>query len=73
MSDARQAIAVAEEAGAATSASDALAEAQRYLQSAEDKLQRRLFQGARQDAMQAKNKALEALAESQNAVTDHDR
>ena len=73
MSDARQAIAVAREAGASTSAGDELAEAERYLESAQDKLQRRLYQGARQDAMQAKNKALEALAASQNAVTDHER
>ena len=73
MSDARQAIAVAREAGASTSARDELSEAERYLDSAEDKLQRRLYQGARQDAMQAKNKALEALAASQNALTDHER
>ena len=73
MSDARQAIAVAEEAGAAASPGSDLQVAQDYLQSAEEKLQRRAYRDARQDALQAKNKALEALASSQNAPADHDR
>lgn len=73
MSDARQAIAVAEEAGAATSAADELRDAQALLDSAEEKLKRRAYRGAREDALQAKTKALEALAASENTVTDHDR
>lgn len=73
MSDARQAIAVAEEAGAATTAVDEFVAAQKFLQSAEEKLQRRAYREAREDAMQAKNKALEALAASQNTFSDHER
>lgn len=73
MSDARQAISVAEEAGAATSAADELKEAQRYLRSAEEKLHRRAYNGAREDAKRAKNMALEALSVSENTLTDHDR
>ena len=62
MSDARQAIAVAREAGAANLAASDLAEAERYLESAQDKLNRRAYSLARRDAEQAKVKALAALA-----------
>jgi len=62
MSDARQAIAVAREAGAANLAASDLAEAERYLESAQDKLNRRAYSLARRDAEQAKVKALDALA-----------
>ena len=72
MSDARQAIAVAEEAGAESNANDELRVAQDYLQVAEDQLQRRAYRQARANALLAKSKALEALAASENAVTDHD-
>jgi cell division septation protein DedD len=61
MSDARQAIHAAEEAGAATLAPDALREAKRLLTSAERKLQREAYASARQDAREARRRAAEAL------------
>jgi hypothetical protein len=61
MSDARQAIQAAEEAGAATLAPDALRDAKRLLTSAERKLQREAYASARQDARESRRKAAEAL------------
>lgn len=61
MSDARQAIAVAKEAGAADVAAIHLTAAENYLASAEKKLSERAFGQARRDAKQAKMKALDAL------------
>ncbi len=61
MSDARQAIAVAKEAGAADLAAVHLKAAEKYLASAEEKLSERAYVQARQDANQAKFKALDAL------------
>jgi hypothetical protein len=61
MSDARQAIAVAKEAGAEERASIHLKAAEDYLESAEKKINERQFQQARYDAKQAKMKALDAL------------
>ena len=62
MSDARQAIQAAEEAGAAQYAPDALSEAKRLLTSAERKLQREAYQSARIDAREARRRAAEALS-----------
>lgn len=71
MSDARQAIAVAREAGAEDHAAEALREAEAYLDSAQRKLGERAYSQARRDAVQAKNKALHALAVAdQNAKDD---
>ncbi len=64
MSDARQAIMVAKEAGAAEHAADDFLEAVSFLESAEEALNHREYTRARRDALQAKSKALEALARS---------
>lgn len=64
MSDARQAIAVAKEAGAAEHAAFHLRAAEKYLASAEQNLGERSYGSARSDAKQAKMKALDALKES---------
>lgn len=61
MSDARQAIAVAKEAGAADHAAFHLKAAEKYLASAEAKLGEQAYSQARSDAKQAKIKALDAL------------
>jgi hypothetical protein len=61
MSDARQAIAAAKEAGAADRAAFHLRAAENYLASAEEKLSERAYNQARYDAKQAKMKALDAL------------
>ncbi len=65
MSDARQAIMVAKEAGAAKHAAEDLREAESLLQSAESLLTTRSYATARRDAVQAKTKALEALQRSE--------
>ncbi|MDH3748785.1 MAG: DUF4398 domain-containing protein [Gammaproteobacteria bacterium] len=57
MSDARQAIAVAREAGAEAHAAAELLAAEQYLQSAQDKLNAEKYAEARRDALQAKSKA----------------
>ncbi len=61
MSDARQAISVAREAGAADLAAAELAEAEKYLQNAEDKLDHEEYREARQAALEAKYSAQKAL------------
>lgn len=61
MSDARQAIAVAKEAGAAEHAAFHLKAAEDYLKSAEKRLNDHQYSRARYDAKQAKMKALDAL------------
>ena len=66
MSDARQAIAVAKEAGAADLAAAELAAAEQYLQSAEQKLEDHAYREARDDALEAKEKALNALKLSES-------
>jgi hypothetical protein len=66
MSDARQAIEVAREAGAADLAAAELAEAEQYLQRAEQKLNDQACREARQDALEAKSKALNALELSES-------
>ncbi len=61
MSDARQAIAVAREAGAADLAATELAQAELYLERAEKKLGDQAYREARIDALAAKSRALKAL------------
>jgi hypothetical protein len=65
MSDARQAIQAAEEAGAAETAPEALSDARRLLSSAEQKLQDRAYSSARHDAREARRRAAEALRAAQ--------
>lgn len=67
MSDARQAISVAKEAGAAEHAADDLKAAIEYLESAERNLNERRYENARHDAERAKLRALEALQRSESA------
>jgi hypothetical protein len=62
MSDARQAIAVAKEAGAEDRAAEALRDAEALLESAQRNLSDRAYGEARRDALRAKLKALDALA-----------
>jgi hypothetical protein len=66
MSDARQAIQAAEEAGAAHYAPEALSDAKRLLTSAERKLQREAYAGARADAREARRLATEALGSTRD-------
>ena len=61
MSDARQAIMVAREAGAADLAAAELAEAEKYLQDAEKRLDRQQYREARNAALEAKLRAQQAL------------
>lgn len=61
MSDARQAISVAREAGASQHAPEQLRAAENHLDSALRKLTRKEYKEARVDAIEAKNRALEAL------------
>ena len=62
MSDARQAIAVAREAGAADHAPDALRAAQEYLDSALRNLAKKEYELAKINAIEAKKDAQNALA-----------
>jgi Domain of unknown function (DUF4398) len=62
MSDARQAISVAKEAGAATVAPDELKQAEALLSDAQKNLADRAYSQARRNATQAKEKALQALS-----------
>jgi hypothetical protein len=61
MSDARQAIEAAEQAGAEGSAPAQIHRAQSLIRDAEFKLQKKAYNGARKDARMAKDKAVEAL------------
>lgn len=61
MSDARQAIEAAEEAGAREHAPMQLRFARDLVTSAENKLSKRAYNGARRDARLAREKAVEAL------------
>lgn len=70
MSDARQAIAVAREAGAEDYAAEQLLEAERFLKSAEEKLSAEQYGEARRDALQAKERALTARASSEEKRPD---
>ena len=70
MSDARQAIAVAREAGAEERAAFHLKAAEDYLESAQQALNERAYSEARRDAKQAKMKALDALKASESLEKD---
>lgn len=67
MSDARMAIAVARDAGAAQLASDDLRAAESLLDSAQRSLSQRDYSQARSDAIAAKNRALDALENAEDA------
>lgn len=67
MSDARQAIAVARDAGAEDHAAAVLLEAEQYLHSAEQKLNEQKYADARRDALQAKSKAQDARRQSEQS------
>jgi hypothetical protein len=73
MSDARQAIGVAREAGAEQTAAADLLAAEAYLDSAQRKLGERSYSQARHDALLAKEKALEALAGAEAAGQNQPR
>ena len=64
MSDARQAISSAEKAGAETRAATDLEEARKMLQSADQRLDRGDYKGAREYAVEAKLMATEARAKA---------
>ncbi len=70
MSDARQAIAAAKEAGAEQSAAEDLRVAEAFLESAQRKLSERAYAQARRDALEAKSKALAALAAAEDPDND---
>jgi len=61
MSDARQAITAAKEAGAEEYASEALAAAVGFLESAEESISSKSYARARRDALEAKARAHDAL------------
>ncbi|MFQ6004438.1 MAG: DUF4398 domain-containing protein [Woeseia sp.] len=71
MSDARQAIAAAREAGAEDRAAEQLRAAESFLDSAERNLSERAYGPARRDATLAKEKARKALEVSE-ALVDQD-
>jgi hypothetical protein len=68
MSDARQAIAAAEQANAEGFAPDSLNEARRYLVEAEQQIRQQAYGPARMNAVRAKNRAVQALETSQHAT-----
>lgn len=70
MSDARQAIAVAREAGAEALAAEELFAAEKYLESAEQKLSNQHYADARRDALEAKSKAQSARRLSEEKQPD---
>ena len=67
MSDARQAIAAAEEALAGELAPGPLSDARRFLETAEAQLRAEAYGAARINAVRAKNRAVQALETSQMA------
>jgi len=70
MSDARQAIAAAEEANAERVAADTLADARRFLAEAEKQIQEQAYGPARMNAVRAKNRAAAALRTVKGANGD---
>lgn len=70
MSDARQAIMAAREAGAEEHAAEVLLQAEESLQSAEKYLNSRNYGVARREAIEAKSKAIDALRVSEAAHED---
>lgn len=71
MSDARQAIAAVQGADNNQRAAQLLTQARALLQSAEAKLRRDAFNGAKVDAVEARRKAIEALQELESADRDN--
>ena len=69
MSNARQAIAAAQQAGATTTAASEMAEAQRLLKLAQAELDQGDYSNARQDAIRARAAAEKALRMSQSNPT----
>jgi hypothetical protein len=67
MSDARQAISAAEQAGPGRVSPDALADARRLLEEAEQLIQQEAYGPARLNAVRAKNRAILALRSSEDA------
>jgi hypothetical protein len=61
MSDARQAIRAAQNAGASQKAAPQLESAQTLMSSAEKSLQKRLYRAAKRDAVAAREQAVEAM------------
>jgi PBP1b-binding outer membrane lipoprotein LpoB len=70
MSDARQAIRAAQDAGASEKAPKQLSEAQMALNRAESQLNKRFFRAARRNAEEAHTKAVEALQTARGQVPD---
>lgn len=70
MSDARQAIAAVQGTEGNERAGQLLRQARALLASAEAKLRRQAYNGAKVDAVEARRKALEALAELESASQD---
>jgi Domain of unknown function (DUF4398) len=68
MSNARQAIRAAHEAGAEQVAPEQLTQARGYMEQAEASLQTRRYRDARRHAVAARGKAVEALNASQTAA-----
>jgi hypothetical protein len=68
MSDARQAIMAAEDAGAEEHAAVALTAAHTFMERAEAKLTERDFRGARDDAVTAHSRAVEARVIARSRV-----
>ncbi len=68
MSNARQAIRAARDAGAERVAPQQLVEARSYMESAEKSLQSRNYRDARRSALAARGKAVEALDAAQSAA-----
>ncbi len=78
MSDARQAIRAAQNAGASQKAATQLQSAQALLTSAEKMLQKRMYRAAKRDAIAARNKAVAAMqtagsANNQGGLQGKDR
>ena len=71
MSDARQAITVAREAGAETHAAEALLQAERFLDRAEQNLGDQHYAEARRDALEAKSRAHEARRIAEASQTEN--
>jgi len=69
MSDARQAIMAARDAGAEEKAADELGEAVEHLQAAEAALAEKAYARARRDAVEAKIRAISALQQSEVDAT----
>lgn len=70
MSDARQAIAAAEEAGADGLAPEEIREARRLLAAAEEDIAAQIYGPARAKALRAQDRALRAMRRSQAAAED---